>query len=63
MLEYDTLSNSDTGHKYEPQEHVKVPNETLYGSLKDGRRKRPFDQKQKNGPFGQILAKFSSLQL
>ena len=28
-----------------------VPNETLNGPLKDGRRKRPSDEKQKIWPF------------
>ena len=28
-----------------------LPNETLYGALIDGRRKRPSDQKQKIWPF------------
>ena len=28
-----------------------LPNETLYGALIDGRRKRPSDQKQKFWPF------------
>ena len=37
--------------QYEPEEDVIIPNETLYSSLKDGRRKGPFDQKQKNRPF------------
>ena len=37
--------------QYEPEEDVMEPNETLYGSLKDGRRKRPSDQKQKIWPF------------
>ena len=41
--------------QYEPEEDVMEPNETLYGSLKDGRRKRPSDQKQKNLA---LLAKF-----
>ena len=40
-----------------------LPNETLYSALIDSRRKRTSDQKQKFGPFGQILAKFRSLQL
>ena len=37
--------------QYEPEEDVMEPNETSYGSLKDDRRKRPSDQKQKNWPF------------
>ena len=40
-----------------------LPNETLYGTLIDGRRKKPSDQKEKFGLFDQILAKLSSLQL
>ena len=35
----------------EPEEDVMEPNETLYGSLKGGWRKRPSDQKQKKWPF------------
>ena len=37
--------------QYEPEEDVMEPNETLYGFLKDGWRKRPSDQKQKIWPF------------
>ena len=37
--------------QYESEENVFLPNETLYGALIDGRRKRPSDQKQKICPF------------
>ena len=43
--------------QYEPpEEDVIPPNETLYDSLKDGRGKRPFDQKQNKKMA--LLAKF-----